>query len=484
MSTKGSLLAAALVALALGACASAGRHEAAAVHVGGDWARFGYDAARHNSGPKKTGISAANVRRLRRQQVQLDGTVDSSPIYLRGVVVGVKRRDIFVVTTSFGKTIAIDAASGHVLWRFAPRGYSSFPGRGWITQSSPVAARSRHAIYTASPDGLIHKLRIRYGREVRTGRWPARISRRPETEKIGTALNLSRDLVLATVGGHLGDAPPYQGHVVAINARTGRIVHVWNALCSNRHRLLSPSTCPETGAAVWARSGAVVVPGSRKLLIATGDGKWNGRTHWGDSALMLSPKAGRLLQNWTPKDYSDLESGDVDLGSTAPAVLSTRYAVQGGKDGKLRLLNLRRMNGRRSAGPRTGGELQTVSAPGGAGVFSAPAVWRSGKRTWLFVANESGTAAWKLVGGRLRRQWRRGAAGTSPVVAGGLLYVYDPGGGGIKVYRPRSGRVLTTLAAGSGHWNSPIVTDGRVALGEGDANEGQTSGVLDIYRLP
>jgi hypothetical protein len=43
---------------------------------------------------------------------------------------------------------------------------------------------------------------------------------------------------------------------------------------------------------------------------------------------------------------------------------------------------------------------------------------------------------------------------------------------------------VTTLASGGGHWNSPIVVDGRVALPEGDANRHETTGVLDIWRLP
>jgi len=38
--------------------------------------------------PFATGITAANVKRLVRQQVQIDGTADSSPIYLHGVEVG------------------------------------------------------------------------------------------------------------------------------------------------------------------------------------------------------------------------------------------------------------------------------------------------------------------------------------------------------------------------------------------------------------
>jgi hypothetical protein len=88
-----------------------------------------------------------------------------------------------------------------------------------------------------------------------------------------------------------------------------------------------------------------------------------------------------------------------------------------------------------------------------------------------------------LRSGKLHSVWRHGAGGTSPVVAGGLLWVYDPDGG-LRVYQPASGKLLTTLPAGGGHWNSPIVTDGRVALPEGNANSHTTGGVLDIWRLP
>jgi len=76
--------------------------------------------------------------------------------------------------------------------------------------------------------------------------------------------------------------------------------------------------------------------------------------------------------------------------------------------------------------------------------------------------------------------WRNGTGGTSPVVAGGLVWVYDPSGG-LNVYT-LGGRRVATLACGGGHWNSPIVVDGRVALPEGNANDHATSGVLDIWR--
>ncbi len=484
LSERLSLIVVLAVAVVLApACAGAEpRH--AAVRAGGDWTRFGYDAGRQNVGPDRTGITAANVGRLRRQQVVLDGTVDSSPIYLRGATVDGERHDVFAVTTSYGKTIAVDADTGSVLWRFTPPGYASWVGSYRITNSTPVADPGRRFLYSASPDGRIHKLAVATGREVESGSWPVTITREPQSEKIAPALNFARGLVLAATGGYVGDAPPYQGHVVAIAAGTGRIRHVWNALCGDRRQLIEPSSCSESGAAIWARSGVVVEPSSGRLLVATGDGRFDGRSNWGDSVLMLSPDAGRLLQNWTPRDYASLDSGDVDLGSTAPALLTRLRAVQGGKDGKLRLLDLRRLNGRtRTAGPRAGGELQTVPAPGVDGVYSAPAVWHNRGRTWLFVANGSGTAAFSVRRGRLQVAWRNRTGGTTPIVAGGLLYVYDESGGALNVYGPVPGQQLAQLPAGPGHWNSPIVTDGRIALPEGDANEHRSSGVLDIYRL-
>ena len=473
----------AVVSLVLGAAVvgSAGSSAVGAVSAkrGGDWTRFGYDAARSSSGPRATGITVANVGTLRLQRVRLDGTVDSSAIYLRGASVRGRKHDVLFVTTSYGKTIALDAASGRVLWRFTPTGYARWAGSAMITQATPVADPSGRYVYAVAPDGRIHKLSVSSGREA--SGWPVVVTRDPGQEKIAPALNFARGLVLVATGGYIGDAPPYQGHVVAIDGERGRIVNVWNSLCSDRHGLIQPSSCPASGSAIWARSGVVVDPATGSLLVATGNGRFDGKRYWGDSVLMLSPRAARLLQNWTPTDQKALESGDVDLGSTAPALLGSGLAGQGGKDGKLRVLDLRKLNGHGGSGPSTGGELQTVSTA--SGLFSAPAVWREGGRTWLFVATFSATYGLRVDGRRLRLVWRRRSGGTSPVVAGGLLYVYDPGGG-LDVRRPQSGALVTRLQAGPGHWNSPIVTDGRIALPEGSANDHSLSGVLDIYRLP
>jgi outer membrane protein assembly factor BamB len=465
---------------------------AAASVPAGDWTTFDYNAQRSGVGPADTGINAGNAGRLQTRDVHIDGTVDSSAIELHGVKVRGRTRDAIFVTTTYGKTIAIDPGTGARLWEYTPSSYGSLAGSSQITTTSPVADPGRRFVYAASPDGRIHKLSVSTGAEVRSRHWPVRVTFDATREKLAGALNISGAFVIAVTGGYIGDAPPYQGHVLTIDRGSGRIAHVWNSLCSNRHRLIDPpGSCPASDSAIWARSGSVVEPGTRRILVATGNAPFNGSTDWGDSVLELTPDASRLLHNWTPTDQAQLNSNDTDLGSTAPALLPPargyRLAVQSGKDATLHLLNLNRLNGTRGgAGSRLGGELQNIGSPGGGGVFTAPAVWAHGGRAYLFVAEDSGTAAYVLrMNGRphLATVWQNGTGGTSPVLAGGLLYVYDENGGALKVYQPASGRLVASLSAAGGHWNSPIAIGGRVILPTGNANDHSTSGEIFIYHL-
>ena len=442
--------------------------------AGHDWTRFGWDAGRSNASTDETGITAANVGTLHRQQVTIDGTVDASPIYLHDVQVNGRPHDVFFVTTTYGKTLAIDAGDGTILWRYTPPGYAALAGSRQITTATPVADPSRSFIYAASPDGHIQKLGVADGHVV----WSTAITLLPTREKIASSLNYDRGRVIAVTGGYIGDAPPYQGHVAILDASTGRLAHVWNSLCSDRHELMQPGSCNESGSAIWGRSAPVIDARTGDILLATGNARWDGGTNWGDAAIALDSSATNIVDNYTPANTEELNNQDGDLGSTAPAFLGGGYVAQGGKDGKIRLLQFGRTRG---AAPRRGGEAQIVSTPSGTDLYSAPAVWHPGSTTLLFAADNGGTTAWTFSGGQLHQAWRNGNGGTSPVIAGGLLYVYDPGGD-IHVYVPTSGKEVARLDCGGGHWNSPIVVDGRIALPEGNANRHRDSGILDIWR--
>jgi len=416
------------------------------------WPLFGYDTARTNDGPA-TGITAANVGHVSHRRVHLDGTVDSSPVYWSGTI---------YVTTTYGRTEAIDAGTGRVKWRFVPPAYTRVAGTPQVTNASPALDPSGQYLYAAASDGRIRKLKTSNGHVV----WTVAITRDPSHEKITSSLNVSRGLVIATTGGYNGDAPPYQGHVVTIGAASGRIAHVWNSLCANRRAIISPRTCSSSDSAIWSRNGAAVDPASGNLVVATGNGPYNGSTDFGDSVIVLTPNASRMVGHYTPPNQAQLDSSDQDLGSTSPGLLPGGYAVQGGKDGVLRLLQL---HGR----PRL---VQSLSV---GALFSVPAIYQ-GK--WVFIGTGGGTQALRFAGGHLHPAWSNHTDGTSPVVAGGLLYV--AGSGAIHVYMPSSGRLVATLPTGPVHWQSPIAVDRFVVMAEGDVNDHATSGVLDIFRVP
>jgi hypothetical protein len=453
-----------------------------------DWPEFGLDPQRSDVSELATGITPANVAHLRHITVALPGTVDSSPIYLHGLSVDGAIHDVIVVTTTYGRTLAIDANSGRILWTFTPPGYSQWAGSAQITVASPLADPDRRYVYATSPNGLIHKLSLAHGSEDTSGAWPAKITLEPVHEKLGAALNIDGPDIVAATSGYIGDIPPYQGHVVLISRSSGRLLKVFNTLCANRRELQVPSTCPASDSAILSRGGPVVEPGGSRILIDTGNGPWNGTTDFGDSVLELTFPALTLRQSFTPTDQEHLNTSDGDLGSSAPALLGENRLVLAGKDGIMRVLVLSRLDGHPPSGARAqvhplGGEVQRLSIPGGGELFTAPAVWRRDGRTTVFVADEHATAAYVLRGGRLYRAWEAATPGTSPVMAGGLLYVYDPAAGGIYVYRPGSPRPIARLAGEPGHWNSPIVVDGHVVEPEGDANDHQLTGALEIFSV-
>jgi hypothetical protein len=405
-----------------------------------NWPEFGLDPQRSDASSVGPGIDVADLAHLRRLRIALPGTVDSSPIYLHGVTAAGARRNVIVVTTTYGRTLAIDASDGRILWTFTPPGYSGWAGSAQITTASPVADPDRRFVYAASPNGLVHKLSLASGAEDTRGSWPVSVTRDPTHEKLAAALNIDGPDVVVATGGYIGDIPPYQGHVVLISRATGAIRGIFNTLCANRRELMVPSSCSASDSAILSRGGPVVEPGGRRILIDTGNAPWNGSTDFGDSVLELTFPGLRLRQSFTPTNQEYLNTSDTDLGSSAPALLGENRVVLAGKDGIMRVLALSRLDGHPPSGNHgaLGGEVQRLPIPGGGQLFTAPAVWRHGGHTTVFVAGFAGTGAYALRGGRLHQLWINDTAGTSPIVAGGLLYVYDPNAGGIDVYRPGS----------------------------------------------
>jgi outer membrane protein assembly factor BamB len=456
-----------------------------------DWPVFGHDPARSGVDVGDQVLNVKNVNHLRaRWQISFGGgaVADSTPILLDSVPFRGKKRRMLFQTAKNGVTFGIDAFSGHIVWRFATHGPK-------ITTSTPAADPGGAAIYVPGVDGFVRKVDAATGHELSAPGFPDRITRMRQTEKDASPLNIANGYLYATTSGYLGDAPPYDGHVVGVRLSDGAR-NVFNSLCSDDRMLPTPTSCSYSDSGIWSRGGAVVDPDpamNGQVYVATGNGDFDanqGGHNYGDSVIGLTGDALAIVGNYTPADYKRLDQNDLDLGSTSPALFPRRPSsntplmlVQGGKDQILRLVD-------RNPLPGVAGELQEISLS--SPLFSTPAVWTdSANRIWIFVGFPQAVDAYRLntVGGssRLTSIWhstpgQTGGEGTSPVVSNGIVFVaFD---NAVVALNATNGSELWTSAMPSAgktigpvHWESPIVVNGWVYCSDENGN-------LTAYALP
>ncbi len=427
---------------------------------------FGANPARTGFLAGERSFTVASVTRLhRRWQISLGAIADSAPIFVRGML---------YITANDGTTYGIRAQNGKTVWRFATHGTN-------ITTATPAADPSGKWIYAGGVDGFVHKLDASNGTEDRSGGFPVRITRMPNTEKDASSLNVANGELYAATSGYFGDAPPYDGHVVAIRLSDG-LTGVFDSLCSGKHVLPIANSCGESDSGIWARGGVAVDPDPSmhgRIYAATGNGRFDadsGGDDFGDSVLAISRDASRLDDYYTPSNYAQLENGDTDLGSSSPGILPRErnsrtplLAVQGGKDGILRLLDRQHLG-------HVGGELQRIDI--GAALFSSPAVWSDPQnRTWIFLGLPDGVRAFRLQtdargNSRLVKAWTANIGqtneGTSPIVSNGVVFVAMSGA--LAGLDAETGRRLWSGAIGATHWESPIALNGWLFCSDEDAH--------------
>lgn len=465
-----------------------------------DWQQFGFDPQHSGNDTRESTINASNVNKLRKLfQVKLPSVADGAPVYLSAVTTSTGVRNLLFVTSKAGHIVALNGLTGSTVWTRQYGPGSCKINNGTIpcyTTSSPVIDPNRRYVYSYGLDGKVHKYRVGGGSEIMTGGFPEVATLKPFNEKGSSALSLVVDKngtshLYVTNGGYPGDGGDYQGHVTMINLATGK-QHVFNTMCSNLtvHFVEKPGTpdCLGIQSAVWARPGVVYDAATNKIYLATGNGFFNpGALYWGDTVFALSGGAtgasGKPLDSYTPTNYQQLQDTDLDLGSTAPAILPVpanstveNLAVQGGKDAKLRLLNLSDLSGQGGPG-HTGGEVGAIiDVPQGGQVLTQPAVWvnPSDGATWVFIANGNGISGLKLALGaqnvpELHPVWQKANGGTSPIVANGVLFYAGPGN--VWALDPTTGGVLwNSTQIGGIHWESPIVANGVLYLADENGN--------------
>src|SRR5438552_13046058 len=461
-----------------------------------DWLQFGGDPQHSGNNTAETALTPANVSALvQKYQVTLPATADSTPVFLEGVTTSSGVKDLLFVRTRDGRLIALDAQNGAQVWSHQyGAGTCQINGTGGAcyTTSSPAIDPSGDYVYSYGLDGNVHKYQVGDGTEIIGGGWPQLATLKGFDEKGSSALAIATSngvsYLYVVHGGYPGDNGDYQGHVTAINLATGSQTGV-NAACSDQAVHLKhfadsvPPICATPRNAIWSRPGIIYDAGTDRIFMGTGNGVYDGVHHWSESVIALHPDgtggsgadAGKPLDSYTASNFQTLDNGDTDLGSTAPAILPVpanstvqHLAVQGGKDAKLRLLDLANLSGKGGPG-YTGGEIGAIiNVPQGGVVLTQPAVWinPADGSTWIFVVNGNGASGLRLnfdANGNpsLAPQWQNVQGGTSPVVANNM--VFSLSGSTIRALDPLSGNVLWSLARSGGfHWESLIVANGVV----------------------
>jgi hypothetical protein len=453
---------------------------------GADWLQWGFDSRHAGLNDQETTIHSGNVSSLHLlYRVTLPAVADGAPTFLGGVTTPQGVKDLLFLTTKSGILLAVDAATGGIVWSKQPATGPNY------TTSSPAIDPGRLYVYSYGLDGRAHRYQVGDGTEITTGGWPQPATTKPSVEKGSAALGFATAKSGTTTlyvanGGYPGDAGDYQGHVTAIDLATGA-QKIFNTQCSNQtvHFVIQPGTpdCSAVQTAIWARPGVVYDPDNDRILMATGNGTFAPASFgWGDTVFALHPDGtgaggGLPVDSYTPTNYQALQNADADIGSTAPAILPPvlvsvppHLAVQSGKDAQVRLLNRDNLSGQ--GGPsHTGGELQLLNLPQGGEVLTQPAVWvnPADQSVWVFIANGSGISGFKLAVGptgapSLVSKWTNAAGGSSPVLANGILYY--SGSGVLHALDPTTGNTLwsDTTNVGGIHWESPIVVQGHLYL--------------------
>jgi outer membrane protein assembly factor BamB len=205
-------------------------------------------------------------------------------------------------------------------------------------------------------------------------------------------------------------------------------------------------------AGMWA-AGGPVVGSNGTIYVAAGNGA-STKPPWdhSDSVTSLTPALKRIGA-FAPSTWPADNASDLDLGSSAPALLSDGQILTVGKRGIGYLLNAKHL---------TGVGSQLTQAPVCAAFGGMATV---GKNVYVPCIS-GGMAAVNTAGTKIKVIWHGpGAAQGSPVVGGGAIWVADWNAGVLYQLSPSSGHIRHRIRLGSPlpHFASPTLS-GQLAL--------------------
>jgi len=402
-----------------------------------DWPTYHRDAARTGVAPARPAAGPLSIAWRR----NLDGAVYGQPLVIGNTVIAATEGD---------SVYALDRASGRIRWRVklgTPVPLSKLPCGDidplGITGTAVYDPATGTVYAVAETTGYHHMLagivvssgKLRFKRNIPTP------DGHPRADQQRAALALARGRVYVAFGGLFGDCGPYRGSIVGVPA-------------SGRGAMVSYRVPTARGAGMWAAGGPVVGPDGT-IYVAAGNGA-STAPPWdhSDSITALTPGLKRIGA-FAPSTWPADNAADLDLGSSAPALLSDGQMLTVGKRGIGYLLNAHHLAGVGS---------QLTQAPVCAAFGGMATV---GKIVYVPCIS-GGMAAVNTSGTKIKVLWRGpGAAQGSPVVGGGAIWVPDWNAGVLYELAPASGHVRHQIRLGSAlpHFASPTLSGSLALLG-------------------
>ncbi|HZP67525.1 MAG TPA: PQQ-binding-like beta-propeller repeat protein, partial [Rudaea sp.] len=289
-----------------------------------EWLQFGFDSSHSGVNPAETSLSPANVAQTKLlYSTALPGRAEGAPVLLTGVDTPTGTHDVLYFTINDGTLVALDAATGALLWSQHPSDTNAcaMDAEPCFTASSPAIDPNRRYVYSYALDGYVHKYVVGDGGEILGSGWPELATAKPDVEGASSALafatarNGTTYLYVTFAGAPwLPDFSgyDYQGHVTAIDLATGAQI-TFNVACSDQGSVHFVENDPNPPVAstpdctqqwftsngnrmadgdggIWGRGGVTYDPANDRIYISTGNGLFdanNGGHDWSDSVLAL-----------------------------------------------------------------------------------------------------------------------------------------------------------------------------------------------------
>ncbi len=399
----------------------------------GDWLTYHADVSRSGvaTGPSMTDVQHAWT------SPELDGDVYAEPLAFDGLVIAATEND---------SVYALDAATGDVVWRSqlgTPVDSSTLP----CGNISPTSGITATPVIDAS-SGLIYAVAFLapghhdlFAIHARSGEveWQRPVDPPgldPLTQQVRSALTLANGRVYVSFGGLFGDCGEYHGWVAGLAA-------------DGSGPMLDYRVPTQNAGGIWAPSGPAV-DDDGNLYVATGNSFSSSAFDLGDSVVELSPEL-EQVGFFAPENWSELNAGDVDLGSVGPAVLDGDLVFQIGKGGVGYLLDGSSLGG-------IGGEVFSGEVCGGS--FGGTAHTSRN----IYVPCTDGVAALTIADDArsFSERWRsEGFDAGPPIVAGGLVWTVDLSSNALVGLDRVDGHEAVRRALGeASHFASPSAASG------------------------